>query len=85
MSSIESAPATIPATKAGTFKPALPPPGLPIDTCPATNSCKPDRSASNRTGAQTRARHEVRIIEHRREPMTDSHLPDALPLSETDP
>ena len=51
MSSIESAPATIPATRLGIFRCALAPPGVPIRTCSATSRCSPARSASRSTGA----------------------------------
>ena len=37
MSSMQSAPATIPATKLGIFRPALTPPGLSIRRCSATS------------------------------------------------
>jgi hypothetical protein len=59
MSSIESAPATIPATSPGTFSRALIPPGRSIWTCSSTSSCSPARSARRSTGA--RPAHDTRL------------------------
>ena len=59
MSLIESAPAIMPATSAGTFTSAPEPPGLPIRTCSAARSCNPARSASCSTG--TRPAHDTRF------------------------
>ena len=59
MSSMLPAPAIMPATSAGTFTRAFPPPGLSILTCPATRSCKAARSASCSTGA--RPAHDTRL------------------------
>jgi len=59
MSSIESAPATIPATRPGTFIWAWQPPGLSILTRSATSRCNPARSASCSTGAS--AAHDTRF------------------------
>ncbi len=78
MSSIESAPATIPATTEATFRCALTPPGLaqlhmlgdePLQTGPL-GQLKDRRQAS--------ARHQVRVIEDGRQAVTDSHPADAL-------
>jgi len=59
MSSIESAPAIIPAISAGTFSAGLAPPALRIWTWSAARSCNPARSASSRTGA--RPAHDTRL------------------------
>ena len=52
MSSMEAAPATIPATSDETFRGALHPLGRAIRTCPATGSRRPVRSAGRRTGVK---------------------------------
>jgi hypothetical protein len=59
MSSIESAPATIPATSAGTFTAAFTPPGVLSVSVPATRSARPTRPANATTG--TRPAHDTRF------------------------
>ena len=52
MSSIESAPATIPPTSEATFNPAFAPLSVGTDiSCSATRPCSPPRSANPSTGA----------------------------------
>jgi len=51
MSWIESAPATIPATSAGTFRYAFTPPAARKVRVSAARLCRPQRSASASTGA----------------------------------
>ncbi len=51
MSSIESAPATIPATSAGTFTAALTPPVLATVSLSATSQASPQRCPNAKTGA----------------------------------
>ena len=51
MSSIESAPATIPAISVGTFTAGFAEAGPDTVTVSATSRCKPHRSASLNTGA----------------------------------
>ncbi len=55
MSSMLSAPTTIPATRALTFTAGLHPPGAPSLTCPATRSDNPARSARAITGTKPTA------------------------------
>jgi hypothetical protein len=55
MSSMLSAPATIPATSALTFTAALHPPGLDSATCSPTSSDRPARSANAITGTRPTA------------------------------
>ena len=63
MSSIESAPATIPATSAATFAPACAPRSAGTVSCSSANRRRPARSASASTGTSPADRHEIRLIE----------------------
>ena len=80
----ESAPATIPATSEATFNPAFAPLSAGTLRC-----CRPARRSPARCGQphhrhQPSRRHQIRIVEHRRDPaksMRESHLRDALPCA----
>src|SRR5450759_534578 len=78
MASMVSAPATIPATNAATFTSALDPVDPGTRTWAQVRSCSPARSAKAMTGIRPGARHEVRVIESRRDCVARSHLPDVL-------
>ena len=87
MSSIESAPAAIPATRHGTFSCALTPHSPPGRTCSATRSASPARCASAITGTRPGVRHQIRVIERCVRPgqaMQQSHLTGALSNSATE-
>src|ERR1035438_4435703 len=49
---VQMALVTIPATRLGIVRCALPPPRVAIRTCSATNCCNPARPASCNTGAK---------------------------------
>ena len=59
MSSMESAPATMPAMSAGTFSTAFTPPDPPTVSRVATRACRPQRWARAITGA--RPAHDTRF------------------------
>jgi hypothetical protein len=85
MSSIESAPATIPASNAVTLTGAF---GDGTVSRSTSNSDRPARSAKASTGASPRARHEIRLVEHcidHRRVMGQLHLADALLEHDVEP
>ena len=82
MSSIESAPATIPATSEATFNPAFAPLSVGTVRCSSASSRSPARSASASTG--TSPADDTRFgssntADVARKSVRESHLRDALP------
>ena len=61
MSSMQSAPATIPATSAGTFSYALAPADPGTVTVAATSSGSPQELGQRHHRRQPRARHQIRL------------------------
>src|SRR3954447_1698607 len=81
MSAIESAPATIPATSAGTFTAAFTPPGGLERELGGDQVTEPGRLRESERRGQPSHRHEVRVIEARRQrrrSVRKSHPADAL-------
>jgi len=84
MSSIESAPAAIPATRHATTRRAFTLPGPPARTCPATRPPSPARCASAITGTSPGMRDQIRVIKGCVRPgraLQQSHVTGALPDS----
>ena len=78
MSSIESAPAIMPATSAGTFNRAFAAAGLADPDMRTDQVLQAGPFSELQDRRQAGARHEVGVIEDRGEAVRDSHPADAL-------
>ena len=81
ISSIESAPATIPATSEDTFPPAFAPLSVGTLSCCQANLARPAASASASTGTSPAADTRFRLVQHHRDrpnPVRELHSTDAL-------